>query len=284
MGYATRRPSIEMLGSRRKKRVVDVFGGELLLTVMYMYGGCILQDGQGRFEYRPKSPTTPRHWASEKLQQRSKSAKLFVPHASTIDVPDEDILGATNVDLSFFSAHGITIPTSPTSPTDEEKGVHVRTNSFDLHDIKSSSKRTWRSVSAQPNMEGDSDTTPLVDCSDGKFSSLRRKGCVKRPSSKSIKSEVLSTSEGAREIKSLYKPKSTTDISKIDTSKMDKADYKPTRHYQIDAKKPSFNKRPGHWVSMMDGYQRILLFTPHFHVVQNCDKASKFTFGVESYP
>ena len=270
-----------MLGSRRKERVIDVFGGELLLAVMYVYGGCILQDGQGRFEYRPKSPPTPtsRHWDYEKLQQRSKSAKLFVPHASTIDVPDEDVLATTNVDLGFFSAHGITIPTSPASPTNEEKGVHVRTNSFDLHDIKSCNKRAWRSVSAQPNMEDSSDTAPLVDRSDGK-SSLRRKGCVKRLSSKSMKSEALSTSEGARDIKSLYKHKSTTDISKIGTSKMDNTDYRPTRHYQVDAKKPSFNKRPGHWVSMMDGYQRILLFTPHFHVVQNCDKASKFTFDM----
>jgi len=202
-----------------------------------------------------------------------------VPHASTIDVPDDNMSSATNVDLDFFAAHGVTIPKSPTSPTNEEESGHVRTSSFDLHDIKPSSlqsKRSWRSVSEQPNVEDESDTAPLVDRSDAKFSSLRRKGCVKRKSQKNV---ALSGSEGAREIKSLYKPKSTTDISKVGISKMDNGDHKPARRNQMDnAKKASFNKRTGHWVSMVDGYQRILLFTPHYHVVQNCDKASKFTF------
>ena len=253
-----------------------------------MYGGCILQDGQGRFEYRPKSPSppkSPRHWASEKLLPRPASSWLFVSHANTIDVPDAELSRRKDVDLDLFSTKEITIPVTPTSPTNEEESHHVRTNSFDLHDIKPSSsedKRTWRSVSAQPNFDDESDTTPLVDHPDVKFSSLRRKGVIKRLSSKSQKSAALSTSDEASGVSSFYKTpsKSTTDISKVGISKMDDPDHKPSRRFQIDSKKASSNKRTGHWVSLMDGYQRILLFTPHFHVVKNCDKASKFTFDV----
>lgn len=238
-----------------------------------------MQDGQGRFEYHPKSPT-PTQWDSDKIVQHK--SKLFVPHGSTIDVPDKQ---SKDVDLKFFSEQGIAIPTSPaTSPTEEES-YHVRTKSFDLHDIKPTppqTKRTWRSVSAQPDMEDESDTTPLVDRQDPKNSSLRRKGCIKRPSRSPKSTASLSGSEGARGIRSLSKApsKSTTDISKIGISKVDDVDFKPTRRYQVDTKKPAFNKRTGHWVSMMDDHQRVLLFTPHYHVVKNCDKASKFTFDV----
>lgn len=200
-----------------------------------------------------------RTWFSEK----ASSSTLGVPSGSySIDVADFSSTTTNVVDLRRNSA----------SPPPLSGSMHARTGSFDLHNIESPSSSSlksptmpWRSISAQP--EFDSDTTPLVDHTDKKHlsSSLHRKNAIKRGSTKN---QYLSSSAGkcdkARPLKAISKvvSKSSTDLREICRKQ----------------KKPPIGKRTGYWVSMIDGFQRILLFTPQYSVVKNCEKANMLNF------
>jgi len=210
--------------------------------------------------------TTPsRTWFSEKGPSQS-SATLSVPRGSySIDVADFSSTTTNAVDLRQKSASP---PPPPSSP------MHSRTGSFDLHDIEppstsASPKKTWRSISAQP--EFDSDTTPLVDhtttsIKHSSASSLRRKNAIKRASTKSQFSS--GASKGNKELKAVSKSlsKSSSDLREISD--------KPHKSH----KKPPTAKRTGYWISMVDGFQRIILFTPQYSVVKNCEKANMSSF------
>ena len=162
-------------------------------------------------------------------------------------------------------------------PTSPSQIVHTRTGSFDLHTIEppalpSSSnppKTTWRSNSAQPDFGND--TTPLVDFTDTKHrtSSLQRKGAIKRSSTKHHQQNLSdSAGKGDKKLCKMARAlsKSSNDLSDVNTGS------------QKSQKKPPISKRSGYWVSMVDGFQRILLFTPQYLVIKNCEKANRLNF------
>ena len=206
-----------------------------------------------------------RSYSSEK---RMKPSTLGVPHNSNhaMDVVD---YSPTEDDWTMVNVRHKSSSPPPVSP----QNIHARTGSFDLHHIDPSSslpsnlpkspKKTWRSVSTQPELDGD--TTPLVDFTDSKSkmtSPLHRKGAMKRPSTK----HQQQLSESAGKEKKLCRigralSKSSFDLRDIDAQK-----------------KPPVGKRSGYWVSMVDGFQRILLFTPQYSVVKNCEKANRLNF------
>ena len=197
------------------------------------------------------------------------SSKLGVPNNThSIDVVDYSsaVDGWTKVDVRQKSSSP-----PPTTPS------LTRTGSFDLHTIEPPSspassnppKTTWRSVSAQPDF--DDDTTPLVDFTDTKHrtTSLQRKGAIKRSSTKHQQQNLSeSADKGDKKLCKIAKAlsKSSTDLSNIDNGS------------QKSQKKPPITKRSGYWVSMVDGFQRILLFTPQYSVIKNCEKANRLNF------
>lgn len=165
-------------------------------------------------------------------------------------------------------------------PTSPSQAVLTRTGSFDLHTMEPSAspaptnptvspKKTWRSNSAQP--EFDNDTTPLVDYTDAKHrtSSLQRKGAMKRSSTKHHQQNHSdSAGKGDKMLCRIGRAlsKSSTDLRDIDSGS------------PKSQKKPPISKRSGYWVSMVDGFQRILLFTPQYSVIKNCEKANRLNF------
>ena len=168
---------------------------------------------------------------------------------------------------------------SSSPPPASPKAIHTRTGSFDLHTIErspspassnstASPKKTWRSVSAQPDI--DNDTTPLVEFTDTKhqISSLQRKGAVRRSSTKHQQQHLSdSAGKGNKKLCRMGKlSKSSNDLRDINTGS------------QKTQKKPPISKRSGYWVSMVDGFQRILLFTPQYSVIKNCEKANRLNF------
>ena len=201
------------------------------------------------------------------------SSTLGVPSNNySIDIVDYSPAGDdwTMVDVRHKSS-------SP--PSTSPQAIHTRSGSFDLHTIEpspspvssnlpTSPKKTWRSISTQPDL--DNDTTPLVDFTDTKHrtSSLQRRGAMKRSSTKN--QQHLSDSAGKGEKKfcraSKCLSKSSSDLRDIDAGS------------QKSQKKPSVSRRSGYWVSMVDGFQRILLFTPQYSVIKNCEKANRLNF------
>lgn len=212
-----------------------------------------------------------RKWFSEK--ESKSSSTLGVPNSGySIDFVDSP----TSNDWTLVDIKQKSVSPPPTSP----QAVHSRTGSFDLHSIEPPSsmnsksppptpKKTLRSVSAQP--EFDSDTTPLVEHSDTKqqhSSYLQRRGAIKRSSTKNQQHLSNSAGRGDKKLCGVSKSlsKSSTDLREIDAKSQ---------------KKPRVSKRSGYWISMMDGFQRILLFTPHYSVVQNCERENRLSFDVE---
>ena len=213
---------------------------------------------------------TLRSYSSEK---KIKYSTLGVPHNDQrIDVVD---YSPTEDDWTMVNVRQKSSSPPPISP----QNIHTRTGSFDLHTINPTSslpsnslkspKKTWCSGSAQPEL--DTDTTPLVDFTDAKskmISPLYRKGAIKRSSTKHQQQLSESAGKGSND-KKLSRigrslSKSSSDLRDIDAQK--------------SQKKPPVGKRSGYWVSMMDGFQRILLFTPQYSVVKNCEKANRLNF------
>lgn len=167
---------------------------------------------------------------------------------------------------------------SPPPSSSSPRAIHSRTGSFDLHTIEPPSPtslksaptptKTWRSVSVQPEL--DSDTTPLVEFTGAKHPSLHRRGAVKRSSTKHQQqhSNTASKDDKNKSLCTVSKcfSKSSCDLREIDSKS------------QKSEKKPPTAKRSGYWISMMDGFQRILLFTPQYSVVKNCEKANRLNF------
>lgn len=206
----------------------------------------------------------------------SKSSSMLGVPASgnySIDVVDYSMTTATD-DWTLLDLRQKSVSPSPSSPPET---IHARAGSFDLHTIvppsptslksPTSPVKTWRSVSVQPDF--DSDTTPLVELINAKNKSpLHRKGAVKRSSTKHQQNLSNSAGKGDKGLCAIAKSisKSSSDLRNIDR--------KPTKSH----KKPPITKRSGYWVSMMDGFQRILLFTPQYSVVKNCERANRLNF------
>ena len=233
-----------------------------------MFVMMLLQDGSGKFDMY-----SSRKWSSER--DSKSSSTLGVPKGTDVtddtSTTDEWIL----VDIKHKS-----VSPPPTSP----RSAHTRTGSFDLHTIEPDSpipsklspptpKKTLRSVSAQADFEDD--TAPLVESTDTKQHSLslQRRGAIRRSFNKKQQQQQQqepsnSPGKGDKKRCSITKvlSRSSSDLREIGTKS------------QKLQKKPPIAKRSGYWISMMDGFQRILLFTPQYSVVTNCEKANRFNF------
>ena len=202
------------------------------------------------------------------------SSMLGVP--SSIDSVDYSTT-TTDDNWTIVNLRQKSVSPPPTSSSPHPPPIHTRAGSFDLHTIdplspispKSSTlpTKTWRSISAQPDL--DSDTAPLVEFTDTKHrSSLQRRGALKRSSTKQQQHHSNKDSKSLCAIaKSLSK--SSSDLRDISGKS------------QKSQKKPPMARRTGYWISMMDGFQRILLFTPQYSVVKNCEKATRLNFDAQ---
>lgn len=211
---------------------------------------------------------------SEKRGSKSSSMLGVPSNIYSIDTVDYSTTTDDWTMVDFRHKSESPPSTSPSSPPP----IHGRTSSFDLHSINlslpTSSKsptalrKAWRSISAQPDLE--TDTTPLMEFTDSKQheSSLQRRGAIKRSSTKNQQNLSNSSGKGDKNMCPILKTisKSSTDLREIDT-KSNKSQ-----------KKPPSGKRSGYWISMMDGFQRILMFTPQYSVVKNCEKANRLNF------
>ena len=208
------------------------------------------------------SPENVKAWLSERGGSKS-SSMLGVPYNTSYSVDAAD--GPPRITVKQKS---VSPPRTPPSPP----AIHTRTSSFDLHTIEPPSPTattTRRSLSEQPGF--DSDTTPLVEHVDPKqhLSPLHRKGAIKRASTKSQQQDLSNSfGKGNKKLGTVSKAisRSSTDLRELGD--------KPHK----SQKKPPAGKRSGYWVSMMDGFQRILLFTPQYSVVKNCEKANRLNF------
>lgn len=207
----------------------------------------------------------------------SKSSSMLGVPSSRYSIDPVDYSTTTTADdWTVVNLRQKSVSPPPTSISPPPPPIHTRAGSFDLHAIKPSlpsspnsaslPAKTWRSISAQP--EFDSDTTPLVEFTDTKHrSSLQRRGALKRSSTKHHQQQHHSSKDSkSLGVISKCLSKSSSDLSEIDGKS------------QKPQKKPPIVRRSGYWISMMDGFQRILLFTPQYSVVKNCEKANRLNF------
>ena len=211
-------------------------------------------------------------------ERGSKSSSMLGVPSSRYSIDPVDYSTTTTTDnWTLVNLRQKSVSPPPTSSSPPPPPIHTRAGSFDLHAIEPSSPmplnsaslpaKTWRSISAQPDL--DSDTTPLVEFMDTKHrSSLQRRGALKRSSTKHHHQQQHHSGKDSKSLSMISKAlsKSSSDLSEIDGKS------------QKPQKKPPTAKRSGYWISMMDGFQRILLFTPQYSVVKNCEKANRLNF------